>query len=79
MDEKKQEDKKTGNKNVYMPIFMLFGISIGTALGVALDNLSLWMCIGISMGMCIGSLVDARNRKADDVTSDAPDENEESL
>lgn len=33
-----------------------------TAIGVATDNLSMCMCLGVSFGLCIGSVIDARNR-----------------
>ncbi len=39
------------------------GIFLGVALGMALGNLSLWMPIGISFGLCVGSALDASNRK----------------
>ena len=47
----------------YMPIGMCLGMSVGTALGVATDNMALYMCIGLSVGMCIGTMLDAKNRK----------------
>ena len=55
--------KSSENKTQYMPIGMCFGIAIGTALGVATDNLAVCMPIGLSIGMCIGVLIDAQNRK----------------
>ena len=55
--------KSSENKTQYMPIGMCFGIAIGTAIGVATDNLAVCMPIGLSIGMCIGVLIDAQNRK----------------
>lgn len=55
--------KVNENNTEYMPIGMCMGISIGTAIGVATDNLSIYMPIGLSIGMCIGALIDAQNRK----------------
>ena len=51
------------NQTHYMPIGMCLGMSVGTALGVALDNMALYMCVGLSIGMCIGVLMDAKNKK----------------
>ncbi len=47
----------------YTPLGMCLGISIGTAVGVAIDNLSLCMCIGLSIGLLVGAIIDAGNRK----------------
>ena len=58
-----KDNKKSENQTYYMPIGMCLGISIGTAIGVATDNLSIYMPIGLSIGMCIGALIDAKNRK----------------
>ena len=55
--------KSSENKTQYMPIGMCFGIALGTAIGVATDNLAVCMPIGLSIGMCIGVLIDAQNRK----------------
>ena len=30
------------------------GIAIGTAIGVATDNVGIWMCIGIALGAAFG-------------------------
>lgn len=58
-----KENLKSENQTCYMPIGMCLGISIGTAIGVATDNLSIYLPIGLSIGMCIGTLIDAQNRK----------------
>lgn len=57
-----KEKKASENQTYYMPICMCLGMSIGTAIGVATDNMSICMCLGISFGLCIGSVIDARNR-----------------
>ena len=62
----KDHDKNknaSGKQVYYMPIFMCLGMSLGTAIGVATDNMSVWMCLGVSFGLCIGSLIDASNLK----------------
>ena len=51
------------NQTLYMPICMCLGMSIGTAIGVATDHMSMWMCLGVSFGLCIGSAIDPRNRE----------------
>ncbi len=62
MKEKRDKPKATPATS-YTPIFMCMGVSLGVTLGVTLDNLSLWMPIGISFGLCVGSALDAGNRK----------------
>ena len=59
-------DKKDDKNNTqYMPIGMCMGISIGTAIGAAMDNIPVCMAVGLSVGMCIGSFIDAKNQKAE--------------
>ena len=59
-------DKKDDKNNTqYMPIGMCLGISIGTAIGAAMDNIPVCMAVGLSLGMCIGSFIDAKNQKAE--------------
>ena len=55
--------KEKDNNLCYLPIGMCLGISIGTALGVATDNLATYMPIGLSIGMAVGALIDAKKRK----------------
>ena len=58
--------KKDNEDNTkYMPIGMCMGISIGTAIGAAMDNIPICMAVGLSLGMCIGSFIDAKNQKAE--------------
>ena len=35
-------------------IGMCLGMSIGTVVGIFVDNVSICMCFGISIGLCIG-------------------------
>ena len=58
-----KDKQKSENQTYYMPLCMCLGMSIGTAFGVATDNLSIYMPIGMSIGLCIGSLIDAQKRK----------------
>ena len=57
--------KKSENQIQYLPICMCLGMSIGSAIGVATDNLSLFMCLGMSIGVGLGAMIDAKNRKTD--------------
>ena len=59
---KEVDKKKSENQTYYMPICMCLGMSIGTAIGAATDNLSMCMCLGMSFGLCIGAVIDGSNR-----------------
>ena len=66
-----KDKQKSENQTYYLPLCMCLGMSIGTAIGVATDNLSIYMPIGMSIGLCIGSLIDAQKRnKAKDAPND---------
>ena len=58
-----KEKKNSENETHYLPIFMCLGLSVGTALGSAMDNLSTWMCTGIALGVAIGAALDHRKKK----------------
>ena len=69
------KQKPSDHQAHYLPIGMCLGISIGTALGIAANNLPVYMAIGSSIGLCIGTLLDGINRKDTTDNSDAePDE-----
>ena len=38
------------NKNHYFPVFLM----LGTCLGLLFDNLPLFMCIGLALGLVLG-------------------------
>ena len=63
-----KEKKNSENETHYLPIFMCLGISVGTALGTAMDNLSTWMCMGIALGVAIGAALDQmkKNKKSEE-------------
>ena len=66
-----KDKQKSENQTYYIPLCMCLGMSMGTAIGVATDNLSIYMPIGMSIGLCIGSLIDAQKRnKAKDAPYD---------
>jgi len=62
------ENKKAPQpQHRYMALGMCLGISIGTGIGAALDNIPFWMSTGLSIGLCVGLALDSNNRnKADD-------------
>lgn len=70
MKDKNKVDKNSDNQTYYMPLFMCLGMSLGTAIGVATDNMSMCMCLGVSFGLCIGSIIDARNRSKNETTEE---------
>lgn len=45
----------------YLPLGMCLGISIGMAIGAAMDNIPIGMCMGMGIGMCFGSALDNFN------------------
>jgi hypothetical protein len=56
----KKEKKKINEKNkkedesYWLPIGMCLGISIGTAIGAATNNIGLWLPMGLGIGLCFG-------------------------
>lgn len=69
------EKKDSGNQMYYMPLGMCLGISVGMAIGAAMDNISIGMCMGLGIGMCFGSALDAANRaKTKDAKEEEPKE-----
>lgn len=47
----------------WMPIFMLFGISIGSGIGNLSDSVGIGMCMGMSVGLLVGVLMDNLEKK----------------
>lgn len=72
-------NKNSNNENQiqHMPIFMCLGISVGTAIGVAMDNIGVGMCLGVGIGTCFGALMDYKNNKKQDNESLNDDEKDE--
>ena len=60
---KKDDKEKNDDKIQYLPIGMCLGLSIGMAIGAAMDNISVGMCLGMGIGVCFGAALDAANRK----------------
>ena len=58
-----KDNKNSENQMQYLPIGMCFGISIGTAIGAATNNIGVGMCLGVGFGTMIGALLDAQKRK----------------
>ena len=42
---------------------IVFGITIGTAIGVATDNVGLWLSLGIAIGAGVGTTLMQKNKK----------------
>jgi len=68
------EDNKTKSA-AFLPIGIGMGMAIGTALGVALDNLAMGIGLGVAIGAGLGvAMMGAASRKADkDDKSDGTD------
>ena len=46
----------------YLSIFMCLGLSVGVAIGTAMDNIPTCMSIGLCVGVGIGAALDGRKR-----------------
>ena len=54
---------KEREETAWMPIFMCFGVSIGSAVGLSANNLAMGMSMGMCIGLCIGVAIDASWKK----------------
>ena len=54
--------KKYKKQKNYMEIYMCWGIAVGTAIGIILDNFVIYMPVGLAVGAVVGSFVSAKNR-----------------
>ena len=54
---KESKNKKTfdGKSGGSVGIGLALGLAIGLMMGVAMDNIPMWMCLGISIGLCCGT------------------------
>ena len=52
-----------------MLLFMYCGMSVGMAIGAALDNIGVGMCLGISVGLAIGGIIDLKNNSKENNVS----------
>ena len=63
-DNNKQNEQKQDGQKKQASNGPAFGAAIGMLLGVAVgcwtDNLALWLCIGTSIGLCLGPLFDKK-------------------
>ena len=67
-----KDNKNSENQMQYLPIGMCIGISIGTAIGAATDNIGVGMCLGVGFGTMLGALLDAQKRKT--VNEETPEQ-----
>ncbi len=68
--------KDSGNQVQFLPICMSIGVSLGVAIGAALDNIGVWMCIGVSVGVGLGATIDA-SKRAKENASEKDEQNQE--
>jgi len=50
-------------QTVWLPIFMCFGVSIGSSVGALAHDVPIGMLLGIAIGIAVGFLVDRANKK----------------
>jgi hypothetical protein len=62
--------KDSDNQIQYMPIGMCLGLSVGMAIGAAMDNIPVGMCMGLGIGLCFGSALDNAKQTKNDKTED---------
>ena len=56
MKESKNKKAFDGKSGGSVGIGLALGLAIGLMMGVATDNIPMWMCLGISIGLCIRRL-----------------------
>lgn len=55
MKESKNKKAFDGKSGGSVGIGLALGLAIGLMMGVATDNIPMWMCLGISIGLCCGT------------------------
>jgi hypothetical protein len=60
-----QNDKRPG----FLGVGIALGAGIGTALGIAFDNLSIGIALGTGLGLVFGAMVDARRASSSQQSS----------
>jgi hypothetical protein len=58
-----QKQHKMVTEGYYMGTGMIFGVSIGIAIGAAMDSIGSGIPIGISVGIAIGATLEAKAKK----------------
>lgn len=53
MKESKNKKAFDGKSGGSVGIGLALGLAIGLMMGVAMDNIPMWMCLGISIGLCL--------------------------
>ncbi len=59
------DSNKKMNKGNKLGAAIVIGIGIGTAVGVATDNLGLWIAVGVAIGAGVGTNFMQRGNKKD--------------
>ena len=57
----KEEKKQTKDESYWLAIGMCIGISVGTTIGAAFNNISFWLPIGLCIGLCFGAVFSNAN------------------
>ena len=79
MKENKNKKAFDGKSGGSVGIGLALGIAIGLMMGVATDNIPMWMCLGISIGLCCGTAfgVSGKGKPIDPDDPDDEDLNED--
>ena len=56
----KTEKGRQDSQLIGLPV----GLMVGTAIGCWTDNLGLWMCVGVSVGLWIDAVIGKKQSKA---------------
>lgn len=59
------KDKTTQKKKKlsWTVLYLCFGAGIGLAMGILMHNLFAGLCSGVAMALCLGTAMDAADRK----------------
>ena len=59
-------NKQNQDQTHYLPLCMSIGISLGVAIGAAVEQLPIGTSMGVGVGLCVGAVIDhVRNRRTD--------------
>lgn len=60
-----QKDNKKGKEQQAAGNYLVIGISLGVAFGIIFDNLAVWLCLGVGLGLLAPHFKKKRNDKGD--------------
>ena len=64
MEEDNKQDKNQQAAGSYLAIGICFGVAFGI-IGIIFDNLAVWMCLGVGIGLLAPSFLKNRNNDGD--------------